>query len=482
MPEIKSYQMLIDGQWVDAESGETFLTVNPATGEPLARVPRAGEKDVDKAVKAARKALPAWKGLTQAQRNEYMYKIAAAIRANAKELATCEALEHGTPYQDAFGVCMGAAGKFEYAANIALALMGIQIPMESGQLSYFKRGPMGVAALVIPWNFPVIMLAVKASAALAVGNTCVIKPPSINSMTDLVFARIIQSAGLPDGVVNIITGSGETTGKTLCCHPDVDVIGFTGSSETGQNVLKYASDTVKKCVMELGGNNPVLVYPDADLDALVGVLGFRQFNNCGQHCSGPGRYYVHEKVYDEFLKKLAAFADSVKVGDPLEEGTFMGPVVSKAQQKKIEDFVDGAVKEGATLYYTRKKTPEQEKGSYVMPTIVSDCTHDMRIAREEVFGPVAVVIKWHDGDDLVKLANDSPYGLCAHVWTRNLALALQLADALDVGNVFINCQTLSEEQSWGTNVKASGLGREGGLEGLKEFTDLKEITIDYNTF
>ncbi|MBR4657405.1 MAG: aldehyde dehydrogenase [Oscillospiraceae bacterium] len=479
MPEIKSYQMLIGGKWVDAADGATFVTVNPATGEPLARVPRAGDPDVDAAVKAAKKALPAWRALTQAQRNEYMLKIAAAIRENAKELATCEALEHGTPYQDAFGVCMGAAGKFEYAASIALALMGIQIPMEAGQLSYFKRGPLGVAALVIPWNFPIIMLAVKASAALAVGNTCVIKPPSVNSMTDLVFARVIQSAGLPDGVVNVITGSGETVGKSLCSHPDVDVIGFTGSSETGQNVLRYAAATVKKCVMELGGNNPVLVYPDADLDKLVSVLGHRQFNNCGQHCSGPGRYYVHEKVYDEFLKKFAAFADSLKVGDPLEEGTFMGPVVSRAQQKKVEDFVASAVAEGAKVYYTRTKTPEQEKGSYVMPTIVSDCTHDMKIAREEVFGPVAVVIPWKDGDDLLGMANDSPYGLCAHVWTADIPLALRLADALEVGNVFINCQTLTEEQSWGTNVKASGLGREGGLEGLKEFTDLKEITLEY---
>ena len=482
MSEIKSYKMLIDGKWVDAESGETFITVNPATQEPLARVPKAGDADVDKAVQAAKKALPAWKGLSQAERNVYMNKIAAAIRDNAHELATCEALEHGTPYQDAFGVCMGAAGKFEYAASIALSLMGIQIPMEKNQVSYFKRGPMGVAALVIPWNFPIIMLAVKASAALAVGNTCVIKPPSINSMTDLVFANVIQSAGLPDGVINVITGSGETVGKSLCSHPDVDVIGFTGSSETGQNVLSYAAPTVKKCVMELGGNNPVLVYPDADLDALISVLGFRQFNNCGQHCSGPGRYYVHEKVYDEFLEKFAAFADSISVGDPLAKDTFMGPVVSKAQQKKIEDYVAGAVQEGAKVYYTRVKTPEQEKGSYVMPTIVSEVTHDMKIAKEEVFGPVAAVIRWKDGDDIVGMANDSEYGLCAHVWTKNLALALQLADQLNVGNVFINCQTLSEEQSWGTNVKASGLGREGGLEGLKEFTDLKEITMDYSAF
>ncbi len=480
MSDIKSYKMLIGGQWVDAESGETFVTVNPATQEELARVPKAGDADVDKAVKAARAAFPAWKKLTQAQRNVYMRKIAAAIRDNAKELATCEALEHGTPFNDAFGVCMGAAAKFEYAAEIAQALMGVQIPMEAGKVSYFKRGPMGVAALVIPWNFPIIMMAVKASAALAVGNTVVVKPPSINSMTDLCFAQVIQSAGLPDGVLNVITGGGETVGKALCSHPDVDLIGFTGSSETGQNVLHYAADTVKRCVMELGGNNPVLVYPDADLDALVKVLGHRQFNNCGQHCSGPGRYYVHADVYDAFLGKFSAFADTLKVGDPLGEGTFMGPVVSKSQQAKIEAYVDGAVQEGAKIYFRKDKDEYLAKGSFVMPTILSECTHDMTIAREEVFGPVAVVIRWTDADDVVKMANDSPYGLCAHVWTRNLQRGLQLADELEVGNVFINCQTLTEEQSWGTNVKLSGLGREGGLEGLKEFTDLKEITLDYS--
>jgi acyl-CoA reductase-like NAD-dependent aldehyde dehydrogenase len=472
--------MLIGGKWVEADSGKTFETINPATMERLAHIPRAGESDVDKAVAAARAAFPAWSKKTQAQRNVVMKNIAAKLRENAGELAMCDVREHGTPYKDAFGVCMGAADKFEYNASIALALMGTHVPMEEGKLSYFRREPFGVAALIIPWNLPVIMMAVKMSAVIAVGNTCVIKPPSTNSSTCLKMAEIIQSAGVPDGVFNVITGSGEEAGRELCCHPGVDLIGFTGSSETGKNVLKYASETVKKCVMELGGNNPVIIYPDADLDAAINILANRQFNNSGQHCSGPGRYYVHEKVYDAFLEKFAVFAKNVKVGDPSEKDTFMGPVASESHQRKVEKYISGAVKEGARLYFTQEKTELHKKGCYVMPTIISDCTHDMTIAREEVFGPVAVVIKYTDTDDILALANDSPYGLCAHLWSNDIKNCLRIANDLRVGSVFINCQTLTNEQSWGTSVKESGLGKEGGLLGLAEFTELKMVTVDYN--
>jgi acyl-CoA reductase-like NAD-dependent aldehyde dehydrogenase len=464
---------------MNAESGKTFTTVNPATQEELARIPLGGKADVDKAVKAARAAFPVWSKLKQAERSKMLNKVAALLRENARELALCDVLEHGTPYNDAFGVVMGAADKFDYNASIAQALMGTHIPMEPGKLSYFKREPFGVAAVIIPWNLPVIMTGVKMSAVLAVGNTCVLKPPSINSMTVLKFAEIISKAGLPDGVVNIVTGPGDSVGEALCAHPDVDIIGFTGSSETGKDVLRYASATVKKCVMELGGNNPAVIMPDADIDAAVKVLGFRQYNNCGQHCSGPGRYYVHERVYDAFLRKLADFAKNVKVGDPADTSTFMGPVVSKSHQEKIEGYVSGALREGATLYYRQEKAELHKNGFYVMPTIISDVRHDMTIAREEVFGPVAVVIKYTDRDDILALANDSPYGLCAHLWSSDVRKLLSLAEDLRVGNVFINCQTLSNEQSWGTSLKESGLGKEGGLLGLSEFTELKMVTLDW---
>lgn len=471
--------MLIGGDWVDAESGKTFVTVNPATTAELARVPLAGEKDVDKAVNAARAAFQGWSRLKQSQRSAMLNKLAAAIRENAHTLAMCEVAEHGTPYHDAFGIVMGAADKFDYNAAIAQALMGTHIPMESGKLSYFKREPFGVAALIIPWNFPIIMTAVKMSAVIAVGNTCVIKPPSINSMTVIKLAEVMRTAGLPDGVFNIVTGPGASVGEALATHPDVDLIGFTGSSETGKAVLQYASGTVKKCVMELGGNNPVLIMADADLDTAVKILGFRQFNNSGQHCSGPGRYYVHEKVYDTFLEKLAAFAGNVIVGDPADKKTFMGPVVSKSHQDKVDGYIKGALKDGARLYYQQVKQDIHKKGYFVMPTIISDVKHDMTIAREEVFGPVAVILKYSDKDDIVALANDSPYGLCAHIWSNDIKNGLRLVDDLRVGSVFINCQTLTNEQSWGTSVKESGLGKEGGLVGLAEFTELKMVSIDY---
>lgn len=476
---MKEFKMFIGGRWTNAESGKTFTTVNPATQEELARIPLAGKTDVDKAVKAAGAAFPGWSKLKQAERSKMLCKVAALLRENARELALCDVLEHGTPYNDAFGVVMGAADKFDYNASIAQALMGTHIPMEPGKLSYFRREPFGVAAVIVPWNLPVIMTGVKMSAVLAVGNTCVLKPPSINSMTILKFAEIISKAGLPDGVFNIVTGPGGSVGEALCTHPDVDLIGFTGSSETGKDVLRYASATVKKCVMELGGNNPAVIMPDADLDAAVKVLANRQYNNCGQHCSGPGRYYVHEKVYDAFLEKFAAFAGKIKVGDPSDKGTFMGPVVSAAHQKKVEGYVEGALKEGATLYFRQEKTDLHRKGCFVMPTIISDVRHDMTIAREEVFGPVAVVIKYTDRDDILALANDSPYGLCAHLWSSDIRKLLSLAEDLRVGNVFINCQTLSNEQSWGTSVKESGLGKEGGLLGLSEFTELKMVTLDW---
>ena len=472
--------MLINGQWVEAESGKTFETTNPSTLEKISKIPKAGKSDVDKAVMAARSAFPAWSKKTQAQRNVVLKAIAAKIRENANDLALCDVMEHGTPYKDAFGVCMGAADKFEHNAAIAQALMGTHVPMEEGKLSYFRREPFGVAALIIPWNLPVIMMAVKMSAVIAVGNTCVIKPPGTNSMTCLKFAEIIQSAGVPDGVFNVITGSGETIGEALCSHPDVDLIGFTGSSETGKEVLGYAAKTVKKCVVELGGNNPAIIFPDASLDAAISVLANRQFNNCGQHCSGPGRYYVHEKVYDAFLEKFADFARNIKVGDPSQKDTFMGPVVSESHKKKVEGYINGAVKDGARIYFTQEKTELHKNGCFVMPTIISDCTHDMTIAREEVFGPVAVVIKYTDNDDILSLANDSPYGLCAHLWSNDIKNCLRMVNDLRVGSVFINCQTLTNEQSWGTSVKESGLGKEGGLLGLSEFTELKMVTIDYN--
>ncbi len=434
---------------------------------------------MDKAVKAARSAFRIWSKKTQAERSKVLVKIAEAIRANADEIARLEGLEHGTPYKDAFGATMGAADKFEYCAGTAPTLMGEHIPVKDGTLSYLQREPVGVIGFIIPWNLPTIMTAVKLAPALAVGNTCVLKPPSINSLIGLKFAEILSKVDMPAGTVNIITGPGGSVGSALAKHPDVDLIGFTGSSETGKRILAAASATVKKCVMERGGNNPVIIMEAADLAASLKVLAWRQFNNSGQHCSGPGRYYVHEKVYDAFCEKYVAYAKGIVVGYPRDPDTTMGPVVSREHQSKVEGYIKKGVEEGAKLLCGGEKPEALKQGFFVMPTVLSEATHDMVIAREEIFGPVAVLIKYTDRDDILQLANDSPYGLCAHVWTRNIAKGMQLVNDLHVGAVFINCQMLTSEQPWGTSIKESGIGKEGGMVGMAEFTDLKLVAINY---
>ncbi|MDR2358094.1 MAG: aldehyde dehydrogenase family protein [Oscillospiraceae bacterium] len=471
-------KMYINGAFTDAVSGARLTTLNPSTGKAFGTAPMAGAEDVGLAVDAARAAFPAWSALPQAERSKYLLRIAERIRARAEEMAELEGLEHGTPYKDAFGVCMGAAAKFEWSASAASRLMGDQIPVPNPDtLSFLKREAVGVVGFIIPWNLPTIMTAVKLAPALAVGNTCVLKPPSVNSLIGLKFAEVIAEAELPPGVVNVITGSGGVAGAALASHPGVDMVGFTGSSETGKAILSLAAPTVKKCVMELGGNNPVLIYPDADIDAAIKVLAWRQFNNSGQHCSGPGRYYVHESVFDEFRDKFSAYARTLKVGDPSKDKAVdMGPLVSGEHRDKVLGYIESAVSEGAEIVCGGKAL---SPGFFLEPTVLANCKHTMKAAREEIFGPVAVLIKYSGDDDIVPLANDSSYGLCAHVWTRDVSRGLKLVDRLHVGAVFVNCQMLTDEQPWGTSIRESGIGKEGGVYGMEEFTDQKLVCVNY---
>ncbi len=477
---MQEYKMYIGGKWVDAVSGKTLTTINPATEEPVAVVPCAARADVDAAVSEAKKAFSIWSKVPQAERTRVCGLIAQKIRANAQNLAMQECIEHGTPIKDALGIVMGAASKFDYSGAIARSVMGTQIPVDEETVSYLQREPAGVVGLIIPWNLPTIMLAVKIAPVIAIGCTCVIKPPSINSSIGLNFMKVFENVGLPDGVVNMVTGPGATVGNAIAEHPDIDMLGFTGSSETGKALMSAASGTVKKCVMELGGNNPAIIMDDANVDDALRVLGFRQFNNCGQHCSGPGRYYVHEKKYDEFLEKFVSFTESVKVGDPRSEDTFMGAIVSKEHYDKVVGYIGSGVAEGAKLLKGGVR-PEAagERGFWLEPTIICDAKHDMKIAREEIFGPVAVVIKYSDSDDLLSLANDSPYGLCAHVWCGDIRRGMKTVNDLRCGAVFVNCQMLTDDQPWGTNIKQSGIGKEGGIDGMLEFTVQKLVCIRY---
>jgi acyl-CoA reductase-like NAD-dependent aldehyde dehydrogenase len=477
---MQEYKMWIGGEWVDAMSRKTFVTLNPATEEELSRVPLCGKEDVDRAVAAARKAFPAWSRMPQSERSKQINKIAAVLRENADDLATIEILEHGTPVSDAKRMILYAAEILDYTASASRTIMGEFVPAVPDVVTYLQRVPVGVCALIIPWNVPLLLMAVKLGPAIATGNTCVIKPPSINSGIGLRFAQVLSKADLPPGVINVITGPGGSVGHALATHPDVDLIGMTGSSETGKTIMSAASQTVKRLVMELGGNNPVLVLKDADIDAVVKLLSFRQFNNAGMHCSGPGRYYLHESIYDEFVEKFVAAAKKVVVGDPRDPKTVMGPVVSAEHRDKLEHYFKMGRDQGAeaVLGGSRPVNPPLNKGYFVMPTVFTNVTHDMIIAKEEKFGPVACFLKFSSEEEVLRLANDSQYGLCAAVWTRDMRKGMRFVRELHAGTVFVNTHMLTPELPWGGGIKESGIGKEGSIVGMQEFTEVKMVCLN----
>lgn len=468
-------KMWIDGNWVDAESGKTFATLNVTTGEALGTAPLADKADVDKAVAAARKAFPAWAEKPPTQRSAIVGRIADQIRKHAGEMAHLDALEHGLPEHIAIGPTMGAAGNFEQAAAYSRHLEGHAIPSNNDRIYCLERVPVGVCALITPWNMPFFLMAQKVALSIASGNTCVLKVPSINALTSLKFAEILAEVdGLPAGVVNIITGPGGTIGNYMASHPDVDCVGFTGSTETGVAIMQAAAPTLKKLVMELGGKNPAIIFPDASLDHAVEVLAHHQFHNCGQACGSPGRYYVHESVFDAFLEKYLAHAKHLVVGDPTDPKTNMGPLVSRDHFNKVSMYIQSGVDEGATLVLDGRNYD----ANFIGPTVFTNATPDMKIYREEIFGPVAVMTTWNDEDEVMRLANDNTYGLTASIWTKNIAHALKLGKKLTVGTFSVNSHNfIAAEAPWG-GVRQSGVGgKEGGYQGLLEFTEQKMITI-----
>ena len=475
------YQMWIAGKWVDAGSGKTFPEYNPANGEEIAQLPLGGKEDVDQAVAAARAAFPAWSQKPQAERSQIAMKIAALIRDNAKELGRIETIDHGTPTKAAPILAASTATRFEWAAYNARSLMGHTIPSNSSELVYLQREPVGVIAIVTPWNFPLEMIIGKLAPALTLGNTCIIKPPSIDSLSALKLAELLAQLELPPGVVNVITGPGGPVGGALSSHRGVDMVAFTGSSEVGKEIMVAASRSVKRLQLELGGKNPVIVLDDADVDTAANVMAVRQFSNSGQICSSPGRFYIHEKVYDQFLKKFAKAAMSVVVGDPADEKTEMGPVVSAEHRNSIEAYIKSAVEEGANVVLggTRPSHPTLKDGYYVMPTIITNITQNMKVAREEIFGPVACFMeKFNSDEKLIAMANDNIYGLAAYVWTKDTTRGMWFANRIQAGTVWLNnTYKQGPELPWG-GFKESGVGIEGSLYGLLEYTNLKRVQVD----
>ena len=428
---MKQYKMWIGGNWVEAESGKTYPVYNPATELEVAQVPLGGQAEVDKAVAAARKAFPIWSTKSQAERSQLVLKLAALLRENAKEIGEIDTLEHGTPAKRATFLAADTPGWFEWAAYSARSLMGHTLPASPETLIYLQREPVGVIAIITPWNLPLLMIFQKLGPALALGNTCVIKPPSINSLTALKLAEIIEKLELPPGTVNVITGPGGTVGEALASHRGVDMVAFTGSSETGKTIMSLASVTVKRLQLELGGKNPAIILDDADINAAANGMAKQQTNNSGQICGSPGRFYVHEKVYDEFLEKFTVAMKKFVMGDPLDPKTELGPLVSAQHRDRVEAYIQSAVDEGAKVILNGKRptTPPMNKGYYVLPTIITGITPQMKVAREEIFGPVACFMEpFKSDEEVIALSNDNVYGLTSWVWTTDMARGMRFAN------------------------------------------------------
>jgi acyl-CoA reductase-like NAD-dependent aldehyde dehydrogenase len=478
---MQSYKMWIGGQFVEAASGKTFPAVNPANGEVFAQIPLGGQAEVDKAVAAAKKALPIWAAKSQAERSKIILKIAEAFKPHIDEFAVLDTMDHGTPAMIAKGMMMDVPADFEYAAQVSLSFQDEVVPGRTTSFNYLQKEPIGVVALITPWNAPLGVVVTKLSAALCMGNTCIIKPPSIDSTTTLKFAEILaQIPELPAGAVNIITGPGSTMGEYISSHPGVDMVTFTGSSETGSVIMASAAKTMKRLAMEAGGKNPFIVMADANIE-MAANKGCRLIcANSGQICASPGIFWVHEKVYDKFVEIFVAGIKTVKMGDPTVPGTFMGPMVSKDHRDSVERYIQSGIKEGATLLVGGKRpvTPPLDKGYYVEPTVFTNVTADMTIAKEEIFGPVGVIAKFSDADDVVALANNTTYGLTTSIWLADVIEGMRIAGKINSGTVWINDHMIKGvDLPWG-GFKQSGFGKENGPDGLLEYTRKKWIGIN----
>ncbi len=476
---MKNLKMFIGGKWVDAESGKTFPVINPANQEEIGQAPLGGPADVDKAVKAAQEAFPVWSAKTQGERSAAVGRLAAIMRANYDDLVRLEQIEHGSPLDNARFMAEWSAQLVEFAAAASRTLKGDVLPPMPNMVNYVKREPVGVCALITPWNAPIMMIAAKLAPALAAGNTCVVKPPSINSLIGLKFAEMVSQVDLPPGAVNFVTGPGGSVGQALAAHPGVNFVAFTGSTETGRAIMITAGRTIKRLQLELGGKNPFIVLEDADLETAVETGVHCLYHNSGQSCASPGRFFVHESLHDEFARRFVEKSRRFAVGDPCDEKTTIGPMASAEQRDRVEYFIKSGIEEGATLLFGGSRpTPPLDKGFYVMPTVFANATQNMKIAREEIFGPVACILKFSSNEEAIAKANDSSYGLCGSVWTKNTAKGMKLVDRLRAGTVWVNQHMkLNDLTPWG-GVKQSGLGKESGIYGLEMFTDMKLVCVE----
>ncbi|HET7035637.1 MAG TPA: aldehyde dehydrogenase family protein [Thermomicrobiaceae bacterium] len=479
---LREYRLIIGGELVPSATGETFETYNPATNEVIGVVPKAGIEDVERAVAAARDAFDhgPWGSMPPNERAARLRRLAGLLRERQEEIARLETTNCGKIIVESRGDVAASANCFDYYANLTGQIYGETIPMNGPLFDYTLREPVGVCGQIIPWNFPLLMAAWKLAPALATGNTIVLKPASATPITALLLGELCLEAGIPAGVVNVLTGPGALVGAAIAEHPGVDKVAFTGETETGRQILALAAGTIKKVSLELGGKSPNIVFPDADLDEAVNGSLFAIFTNAGQRCTARTRLFLHESIHDRFMSEFVAKAAQIRIGDPLEDATQMGPVISPRQCERVLSFVERARGEGAALLLGGKRPTENvfKNGNFIEPTIFDQVRNDMTIAQQEVFGPVLSVIPFREESQVVELANNTIYGLAATIWTNDVKRAHRLAQNLRAGNVSINYPTVNPPEAPFGGYKQSGIGRELGRHAIELYTQVKNVVVN----
>lgn len=475
------HQLFIDGQFIDAESGETLATLNPHDNSVIAEVAMAGKADIDKAVAAATKAFPAWSRMAAADRGRILLKLADLIEENAEELARLETLDTGHPLKDSRALDVPrTAACFRYFGGMADKFQGDVVPVEAGFLNYLLREPVGVVGQVVPWNFPLMFTSWKMAPALAAGNTIVMKPAEITPLSSLKIAELMSEAGLPDGVVNIVPGLGQVAGQYIAEHPGIAKVAFTGSTATGRRIVQASAGNLKKVQLELGGKGANIVFDDANLTAAINGSAWAIFHNQGQACIAGSRLMLHSDIADEFLERFATLARSIRLGNPMDAATEMGPLTSVLHRDRVLSYVSVAREQGGEVITGGKApgAPDLAQGCYVEPTVVMARDYRDRVAQEEVFGPFVTVLTFKDDAEALRIANGTDYGLGSGLWTSNLQRAHKVARDLHAGMVWINSYKRVNPGSPFGGVGQSGYGREMGFDAMREYTQVKSVWVN----